>query len=321
MNYLLTTLLAAAATLLTFAPVASHAQSSGPVVRLIVPLAAGGPSDQAARLLAKAMSKTLGQEVIVDNKSGASGAIGAQALASAAADGNTLLFTPSSMAGLPVLLKAPPFTSMTEFTAIGAVGGNQLCLFTTPGLPVKTAQEFFAHVRANPDKMSYGASSPLEYLVMSQTLSAVGINMTRIPYRGSAQMMPDLLEGRVQAAFMPAGIGLPHAKNGKLKLLACGVDRRVPALSDTPALREVGAQAVDVRTYHLVLAPPKLAPDVAARLSDAVRRAAADADVRAEYERLLIPVDVLTPQQTTELIRESERVWVKFARDTGLNPE
>lgn len=132
MNYLLTTLLAAAATLLTFAPMASHAQSSGPVVRLIVPLAAGG-MDQAARLLAKAMSKTLGQEVIVDNKSGASGAIGAQALASAAADGNTLLFTPSSMAGLPVLSAAPPFASMTVFTAIGAVGGNQLARLRRPG--------------------------------------------------------------------------------------------------------------------------------------------------------------------------------------------
>lgn len=297
------------------------AETSTAVVRLIVPLAPGGPSDQAARLLAKALTKTLGQEVIVENKSGASGAIGVQALASAAPDGNTLLFAPSSTTGLPVLLKTPPFASMTEFTALGAVGGNQLCLFVTPGLPVKTAQEFIAHARANPDKLSYGASSPLEYLVMAQMMNATAITMTRIPYRGSANLMPDLLEGRVQAAFVPPGIGTQHSRSGKLKLLACSTEKRIGALAETPTLREVGVQGINWRPYHLVMAPAKLAPDVAARLSDAIRRAATEADVRAEYERLLIPVDVLTPAQTIELIRESERIWAKFARESALVPE
>lgn len=317
----LTTLLTLVSASIVFASFTAEAQTPNAVVRLIVPLAAGGPSDQAARLLAKAMSKTLGQEVIVENKSGASGAIGAQALASAPADGNTLLFALGSMTGLPVLLKASPFASMTEFTAIGAVGGNQLCLFVHPGLPLKTAQEFFAHVRVNPDKLSYGASSPLEYLVMVQMMQATGISMVRIPYRGSAQMMPDLLEGRVQVAFIPPGIGAQHAKSGKLRLLACSVDKRMPGLPDTPTLREVGVQGIDWRAYHLVLAPAKMAPDVATRLTEAVKRAANEPDVQTEFERLLIPVEVLTPQQTTNLIRENERTWAKFARETGLTPE
>lgn len=306
---------------LVLASLTAQAQTANSVVRLVVPLAAGGPSDQAARLLAKAMSQTLGQEVIVENKSGASGAIGAQAVVAAPADGSTLLFAPSSMTGLPVLLKASPFASMTEFTPIGAVGGNQLCLFVHPGLPVKTAQEFVVHARANPDKLSYGASSPLEYLVTAQMMKVAAINMVRIPYRGSAQLMPDLMEGRVQAAFIPAGAGAQHAKSAKLKLLACAVEKRMPGLPDTPTLGEVGVQGIDWRAFHLVLAPAKMAPDVAARLADAVKRAASTPEVRAEYERLLLPVDVLTPQQATELIRESERIWARFVREAGITPE
>jgi tripartite-type tricarboxylate transporter receptor subunit TctC len=321
MKSLHTTLLSLAAAGVILASPTADAQSSNTVMRLVVPLAAGGPTDQAARLLARSMSKTLGQEIIVENKAGASGAIGAQALASAPADGNTLLFAPSSMTGLPVLLKAAPFASMTDFTAIGAVGGNQLCLFVTPGLPARTTQEFLAHLRANPDKLSYGASSPLEYLVMAQLMNATGTRMTRIPYRGSAQLMPDLLEGRVHAAFIPPGIGGQHAKSGKLRLLACSVERRMPALPDTPTLREAGIQGIDWRAYHLVLAPTKTAPEVAARLTEAVRRAATEPDVRSEFERLMIPVDVLTPQQTVELMRESERIWATFVRETGLTPE
>ncbi len=297
------------------------AQSSPPPIRLLVPLAAGGPSDQAARLLVKQLAKTLGQDVIVENKPGANGALGAQAVATSPADGHTLLFAPSGMAGLPVLMKSPPYASLTEFVPLGAVGGNQICLFVYPGLPVKTAQEFVAHASANPNKLSYGTSSLGEYLATAQLMQVTGIQMARIPYRGSAAMLPDLMEGRVQVGFMPAGSGAAHAKAGRLKLLGCNVPQRLPGLPEVPTLAESGVPAMGSRPYHLVLAPAKLPPDLATRLSAAVRRAASEPELRSEFDRLLIPVDTLTPEQATEAIREGERIWAQFVRDAGIAPE
>jgi tripartite-type tricarboxylate transporter receptor subunit TctC len=297
------------------------AQPSSSPVRLVVPLAAGGPSDQAARLIAHALSKSLGQDVIVDNKVGAAGAVGAQSVAASPADGHTLLFAPSGMTGLPVLMKNAPFASLTEFTPIGSVGGNQVCLFVHTGLAAKSAQEFVAYAKANPGKLSYGSSSAGEYLATAQLIQATGIQMERIPYKGSAQMMPDLLEGRIQVAFTPAAAGAPHVKTGRLKLLTCNVKERLPALPDTPTLQEAGVPDIGWHALHMVLAPAHLPKDISARLSTALRMAANDLGVRSEFEKLLIPVETLTPEQTTVAIRESERIWAKFVREAGIAPE
>jgi tripartite-type tricarboxylate transporter receptor subunit TctC len=306
---------------LTVTSFSAIAQSSSAPIRLVVPLAAGGPSDQAGRLIAHALSKVLGQDVMVDNRVGAGGAVGAQVVAAAAADGHTLLFAPSGMTGLPVLMKNAPFSSLNEFTPIGAVGGNQVCLFVHPGLTVNTAQEFVAHAKANPGKLSYGSSSAGEYMATAQLIQATGIQMERIPYKGSAQMMPDLLSGRIQVAFTPAAAGAPHVKSGKLKLLACNVRQRLPAWPEAPTLQEAGVPDIGWHSLHLVLAPARLPTAVRARLVSALRNAANDVEVRGEFERLLMPVETLTPEQTTASIRDSERIWAKFVRDAGISPE
>jgi tripartite-type tricarboxylate transporter receptor subunit TctC len=300
---------------------AATAQSPTAPIRLLVPLAAGGPSDQAARVLAKHLAKALGQDVLVENKPGANGALGAQAVATSPADGHALLFAGSGMSGLPVLMKSPPFASLTDFVPLGAVGGNQICLFVFPGLPVKTAQEFVAHARANPNKLSYGSSSLGEYLATAQLMQVTGIQMVRIPYRGSAAMLPDLMEGRVEVGFMPAGSGAAHAKTGRLKLLGCNVPQRLPGLPEVPTLAESGVPAIGSRPYHLILAPAKLPQEVATRLTAAIRRAANEPELRAEFERLLIPADNLSPEQVTTTIREGERVWAQFVREVGIAPE
>ena len=302
-------------------PLVGTAQPAGGTVRLVVPLAPAGPSDQAARLIANAMSKALGQEVVVDNKPGALGAIGAQAVAMTPADGRTLLFAPSGMVGLPMLMKNPSFASLSEFTPIGAVGGNQICLFVSSGVPASTIKEFVAHAKANPDKLSYGSSSPGEYLISSQFLQATGVRMERIPYKGSAQMMPDFLEGRVQVAFIPAGAGAPHLKTGRAKLLACSAAQRLPGLPDVPTMAESGVPNVGWHTVHLILAPARMPAELTARLAAAMREAAHDPKVRAEFERMLIPVEALTPAQAADNIRAGEVMWAKFVRDVGLIPE
>lgn len=290
-------------------------------LRLVVPLAPGGPSDQAARLLAKALSPLLGQDVVVDNKPGGNGAVGAQALAAAPADGHTLLFAPAGMTGLPVLMKSPPFKSLNDYTPVAAVGGNQICLFVHPGLPVATTQEFVAYARAHPDKLAYGSSSYGEYLAAAQVMHTTGIRMNRIPYRGSVQMMPDLLEGRVQLSFMPPGFGAAHAKAGRLKLLGCNAAQRLPALPEVPTLPEAGVSSGGIRPYHFLVGPAQMPAAVTARLATAIQRAANEPGVRAEFEKLLIAVEVLGPDQTAEAVRDGERIWAQFVRDADIKPE
>jgi tripartite-type tricarboxylate transporter receptor subunit TctC len=299
----------------------ARAQGAPAPLRLLVPVAAGGPSDQAARLIAKSLARQLGQDVVVENKPGANGAIGAQALAAAPADGHTLLFALGSMIGLPVLMKNPPFASLADFTSIGAVGGNQICLFAHPSLPARTTQEFLDYARAHPDALNYGTSVPSEYLAAAQLIHATGVRMTRIPYRGSAAMLPDFIEGRVQVGFMPPATGLAHVKSGKLRILGCNVTQRLAGLPEVPTLAEAGIPAVGARPHHLVLAPAKLSSELQARLGAALRKAALDPEVRAELERLLIPVEALTAEQTTQAIREGERVWAQFVREHGVAPE
>jgi tripartite-type tricarboxylate transporter receptor subunit TctC len=290
-------------------------------LRLVVPLAPGGPSDQAARLLAKALSPLLGQDVVVENRPGGNGAVGAQALAAAPADGHTLLFAPAGMTGLPVLMKSPPFKSLNDFTPVAAVGGNQICLFVHPGLPVATTQEFVAHARAHPDELAYGSSSYGEYLAAAQVMHATGIRLTRIPYRGSVHMMPDLLEGRVQLSFMPPAFGAAHAKAGRLKLLGCNAAQRLPGLPDVPTLAEAGVSSGGIRPYHLLIGPAQMPAAVTARLATAIQRAANEPGVRAEFEKLLIAVEVLGPEQTAAAIRDGERVWAQFVRDADIKAE
>lgn len=315
-------LLLGAAMIFTMATVSvATAQTTAPPIHLVVPLSPGGPSDQAARLLAKNLAKALAVDVIVENKPGASGAIAAQLVSSASTDGRTLLFAPSSMAGLPKLIRSAPYASLTEFAPIGGVGGNQVCLFVHPSVPVATASEFVAYAKANPDKLSYGASAPGEYLAMANLLKSYGIQMGQIPYKGSIQMMPDLLQGRVQAAFMPAGSGANYAEAGKLKLLACNVTRRLPGLPNTPTLEEANIPIKAFYTYHLVLAPGKLPEPIREQLRAALQTAANDPTLRAEYARLYIPPDYLTPGQTTEIIRDGEKMWAQFVSETGFKAD
>lgn len=301
------------------------AQSTPPppaaALRLVVPLAPGGPSDQAARSLARALSPLLGQDVVVENKPGGNGAVGAQALAAAPADGHTLLFAPAGMSGLPVLMKSPPFNSLNDYTPVAAVGGNQICLFVHPGLPVATTQEFVAYARAHPDKLAYGMSSHGEYMAAAQVTQTTGIRLNRIPYRGSVQMMPDLLEGRVQLSFMPPGFGAAHAKAGRLKLLGCNAAQRLPALPDVPTLAEAGVSSGGIRPYHFLIGPAQMPAAVTARLATAIQRAANEPGVRAEFEKLLIAVEVLGSEQTVAAIREGERVWAQFVREADIRAE
>jgi tripartite-type tricarboxylate transporter receptor subunit TctC len=297
------------------------AQTSYPVkpIRLVVPTVAGGPSDAAARALARGMSAGVGQEVVVENRPGGNNGLGAAAVLGAPPDGYTLFFSLVANAGLPHLSKASPYKSLTEFSPIGAIGGNTLCLVVPGSLPARTLAAFAAHAKASPVPLLRGANSAAEDMLAGNITDALGITLERVPYKGAAQTLPDLLEGRIQAAVIPIGASAPHVRSGRLTMLGCSAAQRFAALPDVPTLAEGGVTSAPLITAHFVLGPPRTPQHVVDRLATAIQQAASTPEYRQEMDRLLIIGGALSPAETRELIIKAEAQYVEYVRKTGAS--
>lgn len=299
--------------------VAVAAQTSYPSkpIKLIVPIAAGGPSDAAARALAKGLTAGLGQEVLVENRPGANTGLGAGAVLNAAPDGYTLLFALASNAGLPHLSKASPYKSLAEFSPVATIGGNTQCLVVPASVPAKTLAEFAAHAKASAQPLMRGANTVAEDMVAGQITGALGFTLQRVPYKGGPQMLPDLLEGRLQAAVLPVGFSAPHVRAGRLVMLGCSIAERIAALPTVPTLGESGVSAAPLITAHFVLGPPRLPADIVDRLAAAVSQATLTADFKQEMDRLLIVGRARSPAETRELLLQAEAQYAQYVRATG----
>lgn len=299
----------------------SGAQPAYPAkpIRLIVPTPAGGPSDAAARALAKGMIAGLGQDVLVENRPGGNTGIGAGAVLNADPDGYTLLFALASNAGLPHLSKASPYKSIAEFTPVATIGGNTQCLVVPASLPVKSLAEFVAYAKTSPKPLMRGANNVSEDMVAGQVSSAFGVALERVPYKGAPQLLPDLLEGRIQVAVLPVGASVPHMKSGRLTVLGCSMPERMAALPTVPTLAESGVSAAPLITAHFVLGPPRLPADIVDRLAAAAQQAARSAEFKQEMERLLIAGRVRSPAETRELMLQAQTQYVQFVRETGAS--
>lgn len=302
---------------------AASAAAQGPYpskpIRLIVPIAAGGPSDAAARVLAKGMATALGQEVLVENRPGGNTGLGAGAVLNAAPDGYTLLFALASNAGLPHLSKVSPYKSLADFSPISTIGGNTQCLVVPASVPARTLTEFAAYAKASAKPLMRGASSIAEDMVAGQITSALGFTLERVPYKGSAQALPDLLEGRLHAAVLPIGTSVPHLRSGRLAMLGCSISERIPALPAVPTLAESGVSAAPLIVGHFVLGPPRLPADIVDRLAAAVRQTAQAADFKQEMDRLLIVGAVRSPAETRDLVLQAEAQYANYVRATGAS--
>ncbi|MBL8289225.1 MAG: tripartite tricarboxylate transporter substrate binding protein [Rubrivivax sp.] len=318
MNRLTTGLVVGALALFAAAAGAQTAYPGKPI-RLVVPLPAGGPSDAAARALARGMAAGLGQEVLVENRPGGNTGTGAAAVLHSAPDGYTLLFAPASNAGLPHLSKASPYKSIAEFSPIAAIGGNTQCLVVPSSVPAKTLAEFAAYAKAGAKPLMRGSNNVSEDMVAGQVTGALGITLERVPYKGAPQLLPDLLEGRIQVAVLPVGASLAHVRAGRLAMLGCSTAERIPALPAVPTLAESGVSAAPLITAHFVLGPARLPAEIIERLAGAVRQAAQAAEFKQEMDRLLIVGTARAPAETRELMLRAEAQYAQFVRDTGAS--
>jgi tripartite-type tricarboxylate transporter receptor subunit TctC len=314
-------LLPAAALVASLVLTAGQAAAQYPAkpVRIIVPFLAGGPVDTTARVIQQALSRALGQPVIVENKPGADGAIAAQAVMSSAPDGYTLFFGGSStMVSVPVLRKNPPFDPVADFTPISLIGRYAFCMFVHPDVPAKTVAEFVAHARANPDKLNFATSNLTEFMFAAQLMKSTGISMVRVPYKGAAQAIPDLIAGRVQLDFVPISAGLAHVKDGRLRLLATVLPQRVAVAPDVPTMAEAGIAGVTVSPWQGIFGPPKLPREIAERLARELNLILQSAEVRAQYDKQGFQPEPSTPEALTAMLRSDVQTWGQIVREAGI---
>lgn len=307
----------------TLAAAPARAQSPYPSrpIRLIVPTPAGGTSDAAARLLAQSLTKSLGQPVVIENRPGASGAVGAQALLAAAPDGHTLLWTLASMSGLPAVQKAAPYQSLAELTPVAIVGHLAYAMFVHPDVPAKTVAEFIEHARAHPDQLNHATGTLGDHMVSTRFFQATTIRSVRVPYSGGSKLMPDLISGRVQLNFGPVSSGLQHVKEGKLRMLAVLLPQRSPLAPDVPTLAEVGLPSVTLPTWQAIFAPPNTPPAIAERLSREIAAAVADPALRAQFDLLAVLPEGSTPQRLSAAVEQDTQAWRSFVTDHGIPQE
>lgn len=286
-------------------------------VRILVPFAAGGPSDQVARSVAQAMSARSGQPVIVDNRPGADGLVAARAALGAAADGRTLFYMPSSLVGVGQLAK-PVLDVGREFTAVCGIGQLTFAMFTTGQLPVGSVAAFVELARTRAGELNFASSTGSELMAAHQFMRATGVRLQRVPYKGASQALPDLLEGRVQVMFGPLAAALPHVGTGKLKLLATMTSSRSPLAPDCPTLAEAGYPSVHVPTWQALFAPGAPGTQFVERHARECRAALAQADVRADLESRALIVDPVPPEAMQALVANDREAWLQLIREYHL---
>lgn len=303
----------------------SNAQvASDKPIRLVVPFSAGGPTDVLARVLAPKLSSALKRTVIVDNRVGATGAIGATYVAKAAPDGDTLLLgTSSIMAASPNLSANLPYDPVNDFVPISLVATIENILVVHPSVPAKSVKELIAYAKANPKKLSYASSGigSTYHLGAELFSSQAGIEWTHVPYKGAAPAMQDVLAGHVQVMFDNASSAIINMKAGKVRALGVASLKRYPSLPDLPTIAEEGLPGYETTIWLALFAPTKTPADVVQRLNREVQDAVNSSEYKDRLQTLDMQPRVSTPQELAGFLKADLAKWAKVVKDAGIKPE
>lgn len=315
---------AGAAGLMAPAWAASEAYPARPV-RLIVPFPPGGPTDVMGRAAAKALGERLGQPFVVDNRAGAGGNIGTDAVAKAAPDGYTLgLSAISSLAIAPHLYARLPFQVDKDLAPISLVGISPCVVVAHPSVPFNDLKGLVAYAKANPGKLHYGTSGvgTSNHLAAELLQSTAGIQLANVPYKGSSQIVPDLLAGALPMGMESSlATTLPHIKAGKLKALAVTTAQRAQALPDVPTVAESGYPGFEVQTWFGLVAPAATPAAIVDKLSATWRACAAQPGTMQAFAAISADVRADTPQAFAQFIRAESERWGTLIRRLGLKAD
>ena len=301
---------------------AAQAQSSYPTrsIRAVVPFAAGSATDQIGRAFAEKMSQALGQQVLIDNKPGASGMLGADAVAKAPADGYTILVgTNSTNAALKFLMKKLPYDQDTAFAPVGFIGSVPLMVAVNNDVPAKTLKELVDLAKSKPGQITFAYASTSQQVSSEMLSSMTGIKMNPIPYKSGPAAMTDLIGGQVNIFTADFGVTVPQHKAGKIRGLAVTSTKRAAAVPDLPTVNEaLGLKDYELIAYFAVFAPAGTPRDVIQRLNQAVNFAANSKDVQDKFAANGFSVEPGTPEELGERNRRETAKWEKAIREAGI---
>jgi tripartite-type tricarboxylate transporter receptor subunit TctC len=310
---------AAASTIATWATIACAQTYPSRTVNIVVPIAAGGAVDTTARIFAEQLQVKLGQPFVVENRTGAGATIGTSYVAKAIPDGYTLLLMESSAPLAKWLYKVPPF-ELKDFTPIAQVVSNPLVLFANPSFFAKDMKELIAYAKANPGKVSAGVSGMSHQLTSNMLNSAADIQITPVPYRGTAPAVNDILSGTIPLLWStPVGL-LQFVEQGKLKALAVSTAKRVDLLPNVPTLAETVAPGLRMDAWLGIAGPAGLPDEVSARLSQAIRDIAAMPEVRKRIADTGQNLEYLPAAQFRERLDSDQERLGAVIRDSGIQP-
>lgn len=295
----------------------------GKPIRLVVNFPPGGAADVLARALGQALAETFKQPVVIDNRPGANGNIGADAVAKSAGDGYTLLMSSGGAVSInPFLYSKLPFDAEKDLVPVASVAVVRVYLVTHPSVPASSVRELVAYMKSNPGKLSFGSagtgSSP--HIAGEMFKRAAQVEATHVPYKGAAPALADLLGGQVQFMFDP-GPGLRHVKDGKLKLLAVASGKRASQLPDTPTLAELGMPSVEADTVFGIYAPAGTSPEIVTKLHDEINRALRTPKLADVVNGLGGEIAASTLPEFIDRQQKDRQRYGAFIREAGIKAE
>jgi tripartite-type tricarboxylate transporter receptor subunit TctC len=288
-------------------------------IRVVVPLSAGGFADVPTRIITPRLSAVLGEQVFVENKTGAGGTIGTDFVAKSKPDGYTLLASGTPLVIAPWLYKKVPYDTLKDFTPIMRFAAGPYVLVVNPQLPVNSVQELIAAAKAQPGKIDFASSGngSAQHLVAALFNSMAGVQLNHVPYKGSGPAMQDLLSGQVKVSFAGVPNVISHVKAGKLRALGVTTHERTPDLPGVPTIAEAGVPGYEATLWLGLLAPAGTPPEIVQRIYTETAKALQDPALQPSFRAAGVAASVLGPQEFGEFIRAEYEKWGKVVRETG----
>jgi tripartite-type tricarboxylate transporter receptor subunit TctC len=312
--------LTVAAAMLIGLPLAAHAQDfpSRPI-RVVVPFPPGGPTDVLARIVAVRLGQRLGQSVVIDNKPGASGMIGADMVAKAAPDGHTLLVNASIHVINPSLYAKPPYDAMADFAPVGNLADVPLVLTVNPKVNARSVKELVALGKSAKTSLAFASAgnATSQHLSAEAFKIAAGVDMLHVPYKGSAPALTDLIGGQVQLMFDSLPSSMPHIKSGAIRPLAVTTRKRSAALPDVPTVAESGYPDFIISTWYGVWAPAATPPAIVQRIAREIAAIVRQPDVREQFASLGAEPVGNTPEEFTAFTKVELARWAAIVKQSG----
>ena len=292
-------------------------------IKAIVPFAAGSATDQIGRAFAAKMSETLGQPIVIENKAGVNGMLGADAVAKAAPDGYTILFgTNSTNAALKSLMKKLPYDQDTAFTPVGYQGSVPLIVAVNNNVPAKSLREFIDLAKAKPGEVTFASASTSQLVSAEMLASMAGVQMSNVPYKSGPAAMTDLIGGQVMMFSADFAVTLPQVRGGKIRGLAVTSTKRSAAIPELPTVNEaLGLKDYELIAYFAVFAPAGTPAEAVNKLNQAINAAAQSKDLQEKFAPLGFMVEPGTPEALAQRTRAESTKWAKAIRDAKIEPQ